>query len=110
MVRERTEKMPNEPGGILKFPARRLSIVRAWSTGKECWLIRTAIMIPADQIGSKSIRALSTSTCITLHRFHGSEGEPSAFSSFSELLMMQALFKNLELNGYNIHRIYSPLV
>lgn len=96
MVRVRSPNTPKEPAGILKLVEKKWrSIVVAWKTGKECWLMVTAIIMPVDQMGRTLISDLSSSTCCVVQRFHGRDADPSGFRSFSEFLIMQALFRNL---------------
>ncbi|KAK7834213.1 hypothetical protein CFP56_024833 [Quercus suber] len=60
----------------------RLSMIFAWSTPNECWLSVTATGMPGDQIGRTLIRALSSSTCVIVHRLQGSIAKPSESKFF----------------------------
>lgn len=53
------------------------------------------IITPVDQMGMTLIRVLSSSTCSTVHKLHGSAAVPSAAISNSGFFTTQALFKNL---------------
>lgn len=91
----RSEKTENEPGWISKWGVRCLFMARACVSMTECWLIVAAMMIPADQMGRTLISAFSSSTCLTVHRLHGSVASPSGVMSFEGVLIMHALFRNL---------------
>lgn len=96
MVKVRIPNTPKEPAGILKFVEKKWrSIVVACKTGKVCWLMVTAIIMPVDQMGRTLISDLSSSTCCVVHKFHGCAADPSGFKSSSGFLIMQALFRNL---------------
>ncbi|POO00901.1 LOW QUALITY PROTEIN: hypothetical protein TorRG33x02_035320 [Trema orientale] len=70
----RMEKTTKEPGGILKWGVRFRSVVLART---ECWLTIAAMKMPVDQIGMTLRMALSSSTCFTVDRLHGSSAKPS---------------------------------
>ncbi|RDX99414.1 hypothetical protein CR513_17542, partial [Mucuna pruriens] len=76
-----------------------LFMVPAWTTEKDCWLMVVASMMPVDQMGRTLIMAFNSSTCLTVHKLHGSIGIPSQSKSFSLFFIMQALFKNLARRG-----------
>lgn len=65
----------------------------------------TAIMMLVDHMGSTLISDLRFSTCCTVHRFHGSDTDPSGFKSFSGFLITQALFKNLQKQVFDKNQI-----
>lgn len=94
MVRVRIPKRVKEAAGILKFPIKCRSMVLARTVGND-WLTVTAIMMPVDHMGKTLIRALSSSTCLTVQSFHGSIGCPLKSKSLSGSLIRHALFKNL---------------
>jgi len=63
---------------------------------KETWQAVTSDkMIPVDQIGMTLMRDLRSSTCCTLHSFHGFLEFPVRARSCFELVVTQALFKYL---------------
>lgn len=85
-----------DAGGILKWGPRRRSMVRAWRTAKlDCMPIGVAKNILEDHMGNILIRVLSSSTCWTVHVFHGFATEPSGLMSVSDL--NAARFRNLKL-------------
>ena len=53
------------------------------------------IITPVDQMGITLIRVLSSSTCSTVHKLHGSAAVPSPAMSCSGFFTTHALFKNL---------------
>lgn len=59
--------------GISK-PNTILSMVPVWTMKNDCWLTVAASMMPVDQIGRTLIMAFNSSTCLTVHKLHGSMG------------------------------------
>ncbi|PON50528.1 LOW QUALITY PROTEIN: hypothetical protein PanWU01x14_222430 [Parasponia andersonii] len=78
----RMEKMTKEPGGILKWGVRFRSVVLART---DCWLTIAAMKMPVDQIGMTLRMALSSSTCFTVDRLHGSSAKPSGVREWGVL-------------------------
>lgn len=70
-------------------------MVLACSVAKEFWVTLTWTMMPVDHTGLTLRKALSDSTCSTMHRFHGSDVALSGFKSLSQSVITQALFKHL---------------
>lgn len=85
-----------EPGGTWKRGDRLRSVVRAWRMVRLTWIpIGVAKRMPVDQSGRILIRVLRSSTCLTLHSFHGCFAmEPSALMSSS--VLSAARFRSLE--------------
>jgi hypothetical protein len=94
----RVSKMDKDADGISKveFPTN-LSIVSPCSTNKfPIWLYTAEKMIPVAHIGSNRMIAFSSSTWVTVQRFHGS---PVPFmSSFS--VSTAALSRKLKREDY----------
>ena len=61
-----------------------------------------AMKMPVDQMGRTLINAFSSSTCLTVHRRHGSMAFPSGVKSIERFLITQALFRNLKIEGTKI--------
>lgn len=69
-------------------------MVRAWRTTRLAWMpIGVARKILEDQRGKILIRVLRSSTCWTVHSFHGFAIEPSGFVASS--VFNAARFRNL---------------
>jgi hypothetical protein len=85
-----------DPAGILKLPNNVRSMVFACRVENELW--ETIKKMPVDHIGRTLRQDFSDSTCPTVHWLHGFETDWSGSSKeVSGLLIMQALFKNLEM-------------
>ncbi|KAL5722564.1 hypothetical protein ACHQM5_006073 [Ranunculus cassubicifolius] len=78
---------PNEPGGTLIFPIRRVSICIACCTPN----------VPAAHTGSILIRLFNCSTCSTLHNLHSFIGSPLSQNT-SRSVIIAALSRYLNLS------------
>ncbi|EYU36220.1 hypothetical protein MIMGU_mgv1a014916mg [Erythranthe guttata] len=84
-----------EPAGIWKpDPATWRSVARAWRTVRLIWIpIGVAKMMLVDHSGSIFISVLRSSTCWTVHSFHGLDRAGSMSSSVFSAARFSTLHK-----------------